>query len=1224
MTEIAQITPESKKDGDPASVLGQLADLSAQEGYYGLQDANLVLVDVISGLPAATDLNSLLTAWTLLAEQYLAQPTTQSAKAIIAYLRRPELGIPMEDEEFAMLEQQLCFDANAPDAEETAAEIQPDPQATETPSILDTSSIALTRQSLDAHIANMEMLADQAAADGFYGLQDANLLLAEALRETDLEAVGADVVSMLAYWSELNKLYNKQPNEAINAIIAFLRQPTLNIPMGEDEFALLEEQMTIAADGNGPDQAANENRDDLPSAFIPSRADDDTFSEAFSEDFSEALSPVTQELVGLLLLETRQVCSCLENITIGNSSSVLESLQQTSEELERFANAAKTAGFTGLGQICLHINQNLHRFLKQIDLFTAENLELLLEWLAQVQDYLPSFNDRSAAQLIVSGLADEQWPVPMALEELSGILMQIRAESSSVEDQSEAEREQAARSGTATDEDVSLALPGDVNQELLEILLQELPIQTQQFSEAVQRMQTGSSEALEIAQRVAHTLKGSANTVGIKGIAVLTHNLEDILTVCANGQKLPGRTLSNALVNAADCLEAMSEALMGFSPPPDDAKAVLQEILDWANRIDKDGIPDSDTEGNEITATIDSGAGLESVEKPVPAAAPITMMRVPANQIENLFRLSGENIILNSQANETLRRMKKQLQTIQLQFSHLQQLSAELEQLVDLKDLSGQAVTSTGPDFDALEMDQYNELHTASRRLIEAAVDAREMSLDVQKELEQMDEVLDYQQRLMLETQESIMKTRLVSVATISPRLQRALRQTCRLTGKQSDLSLSGEELLIDSDMLHSMVDPLMHLLRNAVDHGIENEADRLQLGKAAQGHISIRFEREGNNILVSCQDDGQGLDFNAIRAAAERRGVLAPDQEASEDDLKRFILRPNFSTRTQSTQTSGRGVGMDVVYFQVVNLGGTLGLHSRRGQGLTVELRMPLPLSRSHALLANAGPYRVAIASKGIKQVLYSGPDDFATSDGQAMLRLEDKAYPVLSLNTLLHVPQNPRQMHTNGVVLLVQNGDDITAVLLDSVTDSLDIVIKNFGYYLKKIPGYLGAAIMGDGLVAPVLDVPELLRTSVAAWNLDTIEAIEIEEPKSLLPTILLVDDSLSQRRALEQLLEDAGFNTISARDGIEAVNLLQQIKPDLVLTDLEMPRMNGIELTAHIRSKAAIKTLPVIMITSRTTQKHRMMAEGAGINFYLVKPVREDELLAKMQMLMEASVS
>lgn len=1321
MTGFDQMDTGAAVSVDPLAVLGQLADMSAQEGYYGLQDANLVLLEAVREMQVSRfDLASLLTDWTNDVSQYLTEPAL-AVPAIMGLLRRPDLAVPMADDEFAQLEAQLYEEAPPLDgavggnlavppdhglqtdatdaldwpaqvalldslADQAAAKgwfglqdanlvlsealgaISPEhgmtglgglmarwgelnaqylcqPNAT-TPAIiqflrnpalalpLDDDEFAMLAEQLsgvgelahqspstpapvfdrEAQLARLGEWADQAAAEGLYGLQDANLLLAEALAGLAPENINDTLLAMLESWRELNGRYLSQPGDAAPLIVNFLRQPLLQLALGDDEWAELEAQLGVAGVSEPIVQ-------ELPAIDGPEDCPSLVSTGLPVADYAGGLPLLTQELVALLLLETSMVSDHIQAIVIGDSASVQSGLQQASEEMECFANAAKTAGFKGLSQICKHINLNLQYFYGHVQAFDSDALELVQAWLSQVQEYLPAFNDSSASQLIVSGLTDDQWPVPLTFEQLSDILMQIHLESSSVVDESEAEHKQTVRLVKASDEDVSLALPDDVNQELLDTLLEELPVYTQQFSEALQGMQAGSRAALDVAQRVAHTLKGSANTVGVRGIAELTHNLEDILIACAEEQKLPGQALSNALVNAADCLEAMSEALMGLNPPPNDAKAVLQDILDWANRIDREGISGSEAANINTEEAVDPAPMRADTPEPAETAqAQTAMMRVPVGQIENLFRLSGENIILNGQAFETMRRMKQQLQAMQAQFANLQQLSAELEQLVDLKDLSGRALVADAVDFDALEMDQYNELHTASRRLIEAAVDAREMNQDVQKELDQMNEVLDYQQQLMIDTQEAIMKTRLIPISTITPRLQRALRQTCRLTGKQSRLSLSGEHLLIDGDMLNSMVDPLMHLLRNAIDHGIEHEADRLQNGKPAIGQIAISFEREGNTILVTCKDDGRGLDFAAIREAAEKRGVLASGQTVSEDDLKRLILRPNFSTRTQSTQTSGRGVGMDAVYFQVLSLGGTLNLNSQAGQGLTVELRMPLPLSRSHALLAKAGNYRVAIANKGISQVFYSGSGEFVMVDGQPTLQLEDVSYPVVSLNQLLHVPRNPRQMQTHGAVLLVQNENTITAVLLDALFDSLDIVVKGFGHYLKKIPGYMGAAIMGDGSVAPVLDVPELLRTSVAAWNLEAIEQAEHEESAPLLPTVLVVDDSLSQRRAMGQLLADAGFNVITAGDGIEAVNLLKQTKPDAVLTDLEMPRMNGIELTAHIRSQPKIKGLPVIMITSRTTQKHRKMAEEAGINFYLAKPVREDDLLAKLHQLME----
>jgi chemotaxis protein histidine kinase CheA/CheY-like chemotaxis protein len=1196
MKNKSNIAPETSTVSDPVTVIEQLADQAAQTGHYGLQDANLLLAETLRELQmdeafqARTGASSIIAAWFDLVEKYRAEPN-QTVKEIVNYLRRPELNIPMTDDEFEQLELQLCSDTNDTD------------NSGKVPLIAEQSLF-------DEQISIIERLADQAAADGLYGLQDANLLLAEALQEAvkDRPVADADFITMLSGWSGMIDRYRQKTKAEAEAIIGFLRQPILKIPMGDDEFAMLQEQLAIEIftsestqnlSGNFPatDQAVNANGD----------------------EFSGAMSRVAQELVDLLLLESEQVCSCLQDIIITDTESVQNSLQRAGDELERFANAAKTAGFEGLARICTHVNANLQRYLEQADSFTSERHGLLLEWLGQVQEYLPSFNESNAGQLAVTGLMDEQWALPLSFEDLAAILLKIRSESSTVGDQFE-----AARVQTATDEDISVALPDDVNQELLELLLLELPVHTQQFSEAVQRLQAnGSDKDVEVAQRVAHTLKGCANTVGIKGIAVLTHHLEDILIACASERKLPGRALANALLNAADCLESMSEALLGFGSPPGDAKAVLQEILDWANRIEKEGMPGSETEEILLQTKAIAGDTGEAVEESATEQQQTTV-RISAEQIESLFRLSGENIILNGQAQERLRRINDQLQAMQMQFASLRQLGAELEQLIDLKDLTGRPLGLDGTGFDALEMDQYNELHTASRRMAEAAIDAREIGLDINRELEQASEVLQYQQRLAVDAQEVVMQTRLVTVASITPRLQRSLRQTCRLTGKQSELVLTGEQLLVDGDTLNALVNPLMHILRNAVDHGIESEIDRLSQGKPGNGRIEIGFVLEGNTLLVRCLDDGRGLDYDAIRAAAEKKGVMQPGQEVSEEELKRFILRPNFSTRTVTTQTSGRGVGMDAVYAQVIAMGGTLTMASESGRVTAIELRVPLPVSLTYALLVNVGQYRIAIANKGISQIHYSGDIQLITEDEQEKLLLEGIAYPVAKLDDLLHIPGRRKQQRRHGAMLLVQNEEQATAVLIDSVVDTRDVVIKSLGQYIGKIPGFIGATILGDGTVTPVLDMPELLRAPARAINSLYAYPMDIEEPESMMPMIMVVDDSLSQRRALEQLLSDAGYKVRTARDGIEAVNLLAQVKPDLVLTDLEMPRMNGIELAAHIRVQSSLRMLPVIMITSRTTQKHRQMAEEFGVDFYLAKPVRDEDLLVKVDKLLEQTAN
>ena len=932
----------------------------------------------------------------------------------------------------------------------------------------------------------------------------------------------------------------------------------------------------------------------------------------------------------MLVMQTELVARILDGLSIEDRDLAREGLREVEIGLERLGAAAETAGYRALTPICARLNANIRILIGNIGEFSSGRLNLLIEGLDLIRNYLFDPGSIIAGQQLVFLLNDEGWPLPLALTDASDILARIREN-----DPADIERnEEQPRKATASAEDVSLDLPDDVNRELLEILLQELPLQTQQFSEAVQHLHDGGcAEDVLVAQRIAHTLKGSANTVGINGVAFLTHQLEDILTACSKQGRLPQGQLAYVLLSAADCLEGMSEALMGLGEPPSDARSVLQEVLDWANQIDREGVPESDAVKEQIEEFVADGVS-RSEDRPAAAPAQSTMARISAELLESLFRLSGETIILNTQALESMRRVRIQLDSMQNQFSLLQQLGNELERLIDLRDLSGLGLGASGAGFDQLEMDQYNELHTVSRRMAESAIDAREFSLDAVKELNNMNEVLDFQQRMVIDAQEIIMQTKLVPISTITARIERTLRQTCRLTGKKCNLEISGESILIDGDTLGSLVNPLMHILRNAIDHGIESEDERLALGKSAEGLINLEFDREGNNIILRCRDDGRGLDYPAIRKAAVTKGYIHPGQDISEEELKRFILRSNFSSRTVITQTSGRGVGMDVVHSQIRDMGGTLTLHSLTGRGLKVEIRVPLPLSMTYALITNVGHYRVAIANKGISQIVFSEDGVISHRDGVTGFQLEDGVlsdegesggfYPMVRLSDLLHVHDKRQHAHAYGSILLVRNEDRTFAVLMDRIVDSLNVVIKGMGEYIGKIPGYIGATILGDGAVIPVLDIPELLRAPTEFSAGENVVAIgESENPDANLPIVLVVDDSLSQRRALEQLLTDAGFAVRAARDGIEAVEMLAKFKPDFVLTDLEMPRMNGIELVAHIRNQERLMKVPIIMITSRTTQKHRDMAEEAGVDFYFIKPVRDIELVVKINDLLERVV-
>ena len=775
-------------------------------------------------------------------------------------------------------------------------------------------------------------------------------------------------------------------------------------------------------------------------------------------------------------------------------------------------------------------------------------------------------------------------------------------------------------------DDIVLLLPEDVNPELLDSLLHELPRQAADFSAAVQRLTTaeGSLADVATAQRVAHTLKGAANTVGVPGVANLTHYLEDILLALAQRQCLPNAQLNETLINAADCLEMMNETLAGVSEPPepDAILNVLQTILDWANFIDTVDVLEAgmQPETQELMpGMVEENAVQPRKSAPAPAAAGPT--RISADLIDDLLRLAGEAMILNGQLRDRLSRTTQQMRTIKTQHAHLQQLIFELENLVDIRGLTSPLLQHVSEDeFDPLEMEQYNELHTLSRRLLEAVTDTHELTQAAESDLGALGDALTAQQKIQEESEETIMRTRMAPVKTIAPRLQRGVRQACRLTGKEAELVVGGAETLIDGNVLSSMVDPLMHMLRNAVDHGLEPPEHREQIGKTREGHIQLDFVREGNSIVIRCRDDGAGLNYDAIRATALARGLIRDNQALSEEELGRLILHPGFSTRSEATQVSGRGIGMDAVYTRIQELKGSLNLSSTAHQGCLIELRLPVTLMSTHALLVRVEQEIFAVSDRGIAQILYPGAGELGQVGNKTTYQLGYEIYEVKTLwNTLqLRLPQLDEQLERCPALLIQEETGRSVVMLVQEVVDSQTLVVKNLGRYIPELRGIVGATILGDGRVTPVLDLPELLsapmRTSGYSHQQDNAAMPAPRRARKA----LVVDDSLSARRALAEFVSDLGFEVQTASDGLEAVTVLEQGLPDILLVDLEMPRMNGLELTAHVRSRDETRHLPVIMITSRSTEKHRQNAEQAGVDRYLVKPFSEDDLATHIEQL------
>ena len=657
----------------------------------------------------------------------------------------------------------------------------------------------------------------------------------------------------------------------------------------------------------------------------------------------------------------------------------------------------------------------------------------------------------------------------------------------------------------------------------------------------------------------------------------------------------------------------MSEALLERGTAPSNSQNVLQSILDWAIRLEKEGVDCLKSEENETIEPVTAKPKEEDIEKENDDSDASAILRVPANLIDEILRLLGETMIVTSQLQERVRLSTMQSQRLVEHQNSVKNLASDLEVQVDVKSAVQNNQQSADQDtvFDSLELEEYNELHTVTHRIVEAADDSYELNQEVANDLRELDELLVDKLRLHNEIQGIVMRTRMVAIKTISPRLQRIVRQTCRSTKKEVSLEIIGSDTLIDSDILNKLIDPLMHILRNAIDHGIENREQRIHLKKDPEGKLQLTFVREGTQILVKCQDDGSGLDRKDIIDTAIKRGLLRPDEQFSENKINRLILNPGFSTREKATQTSGRGVGMDIVHTELLAMKGSVHIESKENKGCLIELRMPLTLMSSHALLLRHLNNIIAVSNHGIEKILHPSDSQIIETDHGLMCEVDGEKLKMQSLESLLNLPEDRRgDTRETRPALLIRDEELNHVIYIQEVVDTRDLFIKSMGKYINNIKGMLGATILGDGSVIPVIDLPELIRAPVTI--LDKPDELTHSNIHRALPVALVVDDSLSARRALTQVIQDAGFDVRTAKDGLEAVGIIENKKPNIMLVDMEMPRMNGMELTSHVRGLENTKDIPVIMITSRSTDKHRKQAEAAGVNIYVTKPFSEDDLL------------
>jgi chemosensory pili system protein ChpA (sensor histidine kinase/response regulator) len=595
--------------------------------------------------------------------------------------------------------------------------------------------------------------------------------------------------------------------------------------------------------------------------------------------------------------------------------------------------------------------------------------------------------------------------------------------------------------------------------------------------------------------------------------------------------------------------------------------------------------------------------------------------RVDAALLDGLLNGAGEINIFQSRLTQQLHSTEFHLGELGGTVSRLREQLRKLEAETEAQILHRhQEDVDAQGGFDPLELDRYSTIQQLSRGLAETANDVASINELLNGLMNETSTLLTQQARVTAELQNGLMQTRMVPFQRHVARLARIVRQACADTGKLAELVVEGENSEIDRQVLESMLPPLEHLLRNAVAHGIETPAARKQRNKPESGKVALKIRREGSEVIIDVGDDGGGLDLAAIRRKAYEKGLIAENQKLTDEQAVEMILRPGFSTASELTQAAGRGVGMDVVDNEVKKLGGSMRIESTAGQGTRFLIRLPYTLAITHALIVNVGDETFALPLPTVEGITRLSREKILKhlTEDEPKLDYGGIAYRIQHLGSLVGAAPSALPEDENAVSLvLIRAGENSTALLTDSLEGSREIVVKTLGPHIASVQGVTGATILGDGRVIMILDPGTLVRAQKGAGR-----AAPEPPPQTVagpVLTALVVDDSITMRRVTQRLLERRGAKVFTARDGLDAITVLQEHPVDIILLDVEMPRMDGYQLATHVRNDSKLKGLPIIMITSRSGEKHRAKAIEIGVNDYLSKPYQESQLIAAIEALL-----
>ena len=940
----------------------------------------------------------------------------------------------------------------------------------------------------------------------------------------------------------------------------------------------------------------------------------------------------------------------------------MEAIGDIRRSAHTLKGAAGAVGSPAVSNLAYRIETLLNLLLEQERGATETQVNLCLDAGDLLSDILvmeTDFDELALQLQKVSIAFDEQIEIVTAQESDEPLAAEAEAETETVEanlsddSDSDSETTEPIVDAEVSDTEVQkireqLTSGMTLPKELVDIFAEEAEDHLRSMYAGLQKMKNDRTDTDSLGQvrRSTHTLKGAAAAVGLEIITRLTHRMEDLLDHLAESQTVPTESQVELFLRTTDQVQTLQSGYIDI----EDSVSVISKLyatydVELANAQAQTTQTEATGESEAVpvfkSTALTTTSDIEITDQsPTPAEKPQAekakpkkdqqYLRVPIDRLDGLVALIGEMVVNRSAFNQRLADFEARIEDMNTSLQRFRSVAQEVEtrysvdalksgrrtHLLDHKNhkLRFDGIENRKGQLDELEFDRYTEFHLTARTLSEATSDVAVITSELKNLHGDFHSLLGRQQRYNRDAQDTLLQIRMVPVSSIANRLERTVRTVSNKIGKKVDLKVVGGNTELDKTVLEEIVDPLLHLVRNGLDHGIETPDQRLEAGKSERAHLTLQALNQGTRVTLRIIDDGRGINLDKIRSKAVERGMISEDQVLSKQELLELIFLPGFSTADSLTDVSGRGVGMDVVREAVKRLKGTINVESEFGQGSTFTIHLPTTLASARALIVESNGLQFAIPMQAIQQITRLEPSSVSHVGEQALVRTADETLQLRHLSVHMGMADaDDQHFETARPMLIIRAGDDESAVTVDSIEGGQDIVVKTLGDHLRTVPGYIGATLSGDGTVIPILDPADLCgqeTTSAMSSSFQRLESMAANRRK----LAMVIDDSLSVRRVTTNLLRLHGWDVLDAKDGVDALDQLANAEtpPDVFLCDMEMPRMDGLEFVRRIRSQSEFVSTPVVMVTSRAAEKHRRMAAEAGADEHVVKPFNDDRLM------------